>query len=318
MTIDGRDQLLTRAIEWHVRLRDGDDATWDAFAAWIEEDPRHAAAYDRIESLDQAIEPLLPALAAMDRAEPIDDEAPSSRRRFGLWAGGALAASVVAGLFVAPQFGSRRYEVETAAGERRDVRLDAGTEVVLNGATRLVLDRRDPRYAALIYGQALFNVRHDATKPFVLDVGEARIVDLGTVFDVVRDRADLRVAVAEGRVRYAAPGRAVALDAGQALLASRDGTARISPVSADAVGAWRRRRLLYSSAPLSQVARDIARILGVPIRVAPEIAGRPVSGNLTLAGASPADIRRIGIALDVTLTAEGDGWLMGPPGSARR
>ena len=60
MSLDTPDRVRARAIEWHIRLRDGDDATWEAFAEWIAADPRHASAYDQVEAADHALDPLLP------------------------------------------------------------------------------------------------------------------------------------------------------------------------------------------------------------------------------------------------------------------
>ena len=73
---EAEERMRARAIEWHIRLRDGDGATWDAFADWLAEDPAHVGAYDAIERADLAIEPLLPAVtfreAANDGDEPSD------------------------------------------------------------------------------------------------------------------------------------------------------------------------------------------------------------------------------------------------------
>lgn len=311
MGIEMHDPVIERAIEWHVRLRDGDDETWEAFADWIAEDPRHAEAYDRVEALDDRIEPLL---ASLDEGQAANDMqgGPAPRRRFMLWAGGALAASIVAVLALMPPANSQRYEIATASGERRQIQIDEGTDIALNGGTKLILNRDDPRAATLVEGQALFRVRHDDSRPFVLKVGEVRIVDLGTIFDVVREDGQIRIAVAEGKVEYRAPGKTVALDAGQSLVADAAGDVQVYDTPIEAVGAWQHRRYLYSSAPLSRVAADLSRGLAVPIRVAPELANRPFSGNLQINGTRDEELRRLAIALDVTLEPSGQGWAMGP------
>lgn len=321
MSIEMQDPIIESAIAWHVKLRDGDHATWEAFADWMAADPRHAAAYDRVEALDARIEPLLAALGEGQPANDVDPlssplPAPAPRRRFLIWTGGALAASIAAVLTLTPMLSSPRYEVATAAGERRQVQLDEGTDIALNGATKLLLDRDNPRAAALVEGQALFRVRHDDKRPFVLAVGAVRIVDLGTIFDVTREKDQIRVAVSEGKVEYRAAGKTVALVAGQSLVATKGGDVAVSDTPVEAVGSWQNRRYLYSGAPLSQVAADLSRALGIAIRVDPALANRLFSGNLQIEGADDAELRRLAIALDVKLERSGPGWVMGPPRSA--
>lgn len=315
------DDIRARAIEWHVRLRDGDGATWEAFAEWLAEDPRHAGIYDEIEQADLAIEDLLPDMifreAANDVGEPF--EAPVRRTRHRRYIGGALVASIAAAIALAPQLTSNRYEVVTAPGERRTVSLDAGTQVILNGATRMTFDRDDPRFAALTEGEALFDVRHDSSRPFALEVGGNRVEDAGTVFNVVHQAGEVRVAVAEGRIVYNPEQEAISLDAGQALVDRSDAnTVRVSRVSIEAVGAWRTGRLVYSAAPLSQVAADLGRALGVRIVVAPAIADRLFSGAIVLDSRGPEQLKRLQLALDVALDAGPDGWVMKPISGAGR
>ena len=42
------DAIVDQAIAWHLRLAHASDDNWMAFTAWLEADPAHAAAYDRI------------------------------------------------------------------------------------------------------------------------------------------------------------------------------------------------------------------------------------------------------------------------------
>lgn len=321
MAPETQDSARARAIEWHIRLRDGDGAAWDAFADWLAEDPRHAEVYDEIERADLAIEPLLPDVtfreAANDTDEPLAAPARPTRR----WAlaGGALAASIAAAIALAPHLASDRYEVVTQAGERHLVTLDPATQVILNGSTRMTFDRKDPRFASLAEGEALFRVRHDSANPFRLDVGENRVEDAGTVFNVVHDGGEVRVAVAEGRVVYNPEGNAIALDAGQALVdRSGSDTVRVSHVPVETVGSWQKGRLVYLSAPLSQVAADLGRALGVRITVAPAIADRPFSGNIALDGSGPEQLDRLKLALNVALETGPHGWTMKPVNGAGR
>jgi len=319
MDSEMEESVHTRAIEWHIRLRHGDDADWDAFAAWLAENPSHAEAYDEVEQNDLAIEHLLPGVifreAANDDDEPVAP--PSHRSRRWVLAAGALAASVVAGVSLAPNFTSSRYEVVTGPGEHQIVTLDPGTQVTLNGSTRMTFDHKNPRFASLAAGEALFKVRHDSARPFKLDVGNKRVEDAGTIFNVVRDEGEVRVAVAEGKVIYDPEKDAIALEPGEALV-DRDATVQVTRASVSSVGGWQAGRLVYSGEPLSRVAADLGRSLGVRITTAPAITDRLFSGTIALDGVGSAQLQKLAPALNVRLEAEGNGWTMKPAEGAER
>jgi transmembrane sensor len=318
MRLESQDSVRARAIEWHIRLRDGDDATWEAFAEWLAEDVRHAEAYDAVEEADQAIDPLLPHViireAANDLDEPVQLAAPR-RWRWGLL-GGTVAASIAATVLLFSGPAPSRYDVVTAPGERQVVALDAATEVTLNGATRMTFDRNDPRFASLASGEALFRVRHDVRNPFRLEVGANIVEDAGTVFNVVHERGEVRVAVAEGKIVYNPGARAVSLDAGQSLVDRGVKDVKVIDVPIAAVGSWKTGSLVYAGAPLSSVAEELSRALGVRIAAAPSIADRPFSGTITLDGSGAGQLRRLSPALNVAVEERPDGWIMGPAGSA--
>ena len=106
----GMDAVAEQAAEWFARLQ-GEDAVgddWLAFETWLAV-PAHAAAYERLEALWVALEDDAPAIrAALDapvtaasrRELPRRAVERRPTRRAWLAAGGALAASLVAGVFV--------------------------------------------------------------------------------------------------------------------------------------------------------------------------------------------------------------------------
>jgi transmembrane sensor len=156
------------ALDWVVRT--GSDAfdEWPAFQAWLEADPRHASAYH---AMSADVEDMAAAVPA-DVAAPVVVSMP--RRRWPVWAGGAIAASLalVVG-YGAIETRAHPYALETAAGSMRTVRLADGSTIAMGSATRLMLDRDDPRVATLERGEAMFVVRHDASDPFEVSVGDA-------------------------------------------------------------------------------------------------------------------------------------------------
>lgn len=316
MTSETRSSIMDAAVTWHVRLRDGDAETWEAFAEWLAQDPEHAAAYDEVEALDEDIGPFLPASEPPSIRLP---EPPRSRRgwRWAAAGGGMLAACVAGLLLVQPQSANQRRQIATSPGEQKVVRLASGSSVILNGSTRLVLDDPEGRSVELVQGQALFSVSHDEDHPFTVVVGDARVVDVGTVFDVSTEAETLRVAVSEGSVLYCAGRHRRQIGRGQLMSVSSGGTVRLERVGEDAVGAWRERRLVYSGTSLSQVAADVGRTLGIAITADRAIAGRPFTGTLVLPKDLTAARARLQVALNVTIDVEDGAWSMKPASEVR-
>lgn len=297
------------ALDWALRMADPVRADWDAFTDWLEADPGHAERYDRMAATLLDAEE---ALAA--HPELLADPQPIAPRRGALrWVGGAVAAALVGAIGLqAWQDRPQPYAVETAAGETRVLALSDGSAITLAGASRIALDRADPRRASLERGEALFRVKHDDRHPFAVQAGGVALVDLGTVFDVRLGQRQTRVAVAEGAVMVDPKGAAMRLDAGQAVVVEQDRLVRAS-VEPEDVGGWRDGRLAFDGAPLREVAEDLSRFLQRPVSVVPAIATRPFRGviDLQAVGRDPA---LLGSLMDVRVRRDAAGWMLEPRG----
>ncbi len=299
-------EMMDAGRGWAIRVRDPAFADWDGFTGWLEADPRHAAAYDAACDADAAVVALFstPAPIAMPSTRP----APNRLSRRWIAGGGAMAAALaLAFVYTGSDPASAPYTIATRAGVSQTIDLEPGTQIVLNGDSRVTLDRERPRYASLDRGEALFVVRHDDARPFTVDVGAAKLVDLGTVFNVARTDDATRVAVSEGVVMYNPDSDAVRIDAGKSLEIA-DGRLTMRSVSSDAVGSWRDGTLVYDNAALPQVAGDLSRSLGVAVTLSPDLNARRFTGTLAVRGA-PADVLpRVAPLLGGIASPNDGGW----------
>jgi transmembrane sensor len=233
----------------------------------------------------------------------------SVRRR--PWRWGALAASIaVAGFFAFAMLSNRDapYAIETSAGETRTVSLADGSEILLNGGTKIVLDKNDTRLVEIARGEARFAVKHDDSDPFTVVAGEQRLVDMGTVFNVVRTDRQLRVGVAEGAVRVEGMARTIELRPGDSLAADKNGKIEISQRPVAAIGSWADGELIYDQAPLEQVAGDLSRSIGISLEVPPGMRSTSFSGVIQTDGARDAVRARLEELLGRTIVADGTRW----------
>jgi transmembrane sensor len=282
---EARDQ----AAQWVVRIaaEAPSEADLRAFDAWISAAPAHAEAYD--EALATWLElgrnagRIVRDLAARKR----DVDRKLRRGVVGL----AAAAAAVAAIALLPQLGAPAalQTYATGVGEHRTVTLADGSRIDLNAATRMTvrLGRRE-RQVALQQGEAVFDVAHDARRPFLVAAGDRQVRVVGTQFDVRRRGGRLSVTVARGAVEVlpaaGAAGAAFRLHPGQRLdkVEGRP-QATVAAVEPRDAFAWRTGRLIYRGQPLSDVVADLNAQFPRPIRIAdPRLAAEPISGVLVL------------------------------------
>jgi transmembrane sensor len=242
---------------------------------------------------------------------PIAANDPGVRARRPLrWiGGGAVAAALVAAVSFGVANRSDIYSVTTRPGETRLIALDDGTKVELNGGTTMRFDRKDARFAALDAGEAAFTVRHDAANPFRVTVGDAVFEDAGTVFNIVHTNAATRIGVSEGKVIYNPQAEAIALPAGRALADDAQGL-RVMDIAPAAVASWRQGQLVYSNAPVTQVAEDAARSLGLTVQFTPQVQAMRFTGTLRLDRDPARFFAQAAPLMGLSAVRQGDAWLL--------
>ncbi|AHE53267.1 FecR family protein [Sphingomonas sanxanigenens] len=307
-----------RAIDWLIRQRDPAFDDWMGFTTWLEADPEHARAYDRLAALDAGVTDDLrrdpPSLApsqppASVPAGPRPAYRPGRVRRIltPLIGISAAAAALVAFVTTRP---ASTYEIATAAGEHRHIRLDDGSHIVLNGGARLRLDRDAPRTAQLVRGEALFDIVHDRDAPFRVTFAGGTVEDLGTRFTIALAPQRIEVAVAEGAVAYRAGGKStVMLRPGQRLIA-RNADAQVDRVAAGTIGAWATPLLRYRDARLSDVAADLSRALQVPVEADPALAEMRVTATIQLDLDVDRSMARLAPLLAVRVVHREGKWIL--------
>ena len=311
----GTGSITDDAIAWHVRLQGpaADGALWAEFTAWMEADPAHADAYDAVAMADER---LSDALASTETViEPLSPATNDNEPGVLPWYRGraflAIAASLVLALFLSPAFfrSPGMETITTLPGETREIALADGSKIALNGGTTIAFDRKAERFARLESGEAIFTIKHDSARPFVVDTGDGTLRDVGTIFNVRQSADGLEVAVSEGSVQYQPGSDAVTLTPGKQLRVRR-GTkkALVSAVDPATVGGWQQGRLSYRDAPLATIAVDLSRSLGTSVTISPDLAGRRFSGVIRVDRDEARLFRQLESLLGVRARHSAKGW----------
>jgi transmembrane sensor len=297
MAVADRSDIPDEAVEHFVRIRKGplSDPERTQLADWLAADPANVHAFAELEELWGGLD----GIRAEPRMLSIREDAMRSlrRRRWARLARPAVAAACVVVLCAAGWLalvlnpfphGAPAGPVlhTTSVGEVSTVALADGTSVTLDTDSAVEVRMEAARRSVhLLKGRALFRVRKDPSRPFVVTSMNKSIVALGTEFDVYATRKALEVTLLQGRIRVrqesAQPNvepQSVEMRPGTRLTAA-DNRWELRPVTPAADLAWLRRTLVFDDAPLSDVVAELNRYSVRKISIAtPELARVRMSG----------------------------------------
>ena len=273
------DDIDAAAQDWFLRLGAGGLSSEERgrFEAWWDADPRHRAAYEELDSLWSDVGQLEPAFAPQGRARRY--EVPPQRRpRRARWRTGAIVTGLAAASLLLFVFGPATLRLparlladhSTASGEQRVVSLPDGSTAWLNTDTAIdVVYSGERRRVKLLHGEALFEVKKDAVRPFDVTAVDGRTTAIGTAFAVKEADGGATVTVTEGIVRVTSPDQASApapaeggtrVEAGQQV-SYRRGKAPgpVRTLDAAAATAWRHGAIVIRGRPLAEALAEIGR-----------------------------------------------------------
>jgi transmembrane sensor len=145
---------------------------------------------------------LTPAGSRLDTEDSSAPVASLRERVKRAWGKSVLAAAVVAMITcVLFWYGPGGATYRTQAGERQRIPLEDGSVVFLRELSELRVSFSATRRKVSLRGEAIFDVAHDARRPFSVSSDAAEILALGTRFDVEDRNGPTRVTVVDGSVR---------------------------------------------------------------------------------------------------------------------
>lgn len=277
------------------------------FEAWIDESPQHAECFDKAVAMWASlghisrgdIDPDLLQIPVREKSIATSASGANDLKwrfrmpilkqsRFPRLLAGVSFAIIVglvsvllirSGQDTPPTGGISTAYFESPVGEVKTINLEDGSTLALGAASiAKATFSDDERRVTLVSGVALFDVASDAQRPFSVETEELTATALGTSFEVRNVGGIFRVAVSEGNVAVSYPlvisGSSSSLltrrelSAGETVSARRDiGLAQTSKISLNAVGAWRKDRLVYSGAALSELVADANRYSETPVLI---------------------------------------------------
>lgn len=275
---------LEAAARWYVDLRcdSPDEALHEAHRRWLEHDPRHQQAWERLGRLQGKLGQINPAVARPTLASA------RAKRREVLKVLSLLLACGAAGTLAwnTTPLPTLMADQRTGTGERRRMRLDDGSHLHLNTATAVDIRYSDQlREVHLLSGEIFIETARDTlARPFVVHTREGSMRALGTRFLVRREGGQTQLSVQEHAVQVRPAGRAataVRVEAGQQL---RFDEAHLGDVLAATphADAWRRDMLVVSDWTLQGFIAELQRYRPGHLGCDSQVGGLRISGAFHL------------------------------------
>ena len=273
-------KTLEAAATWYVQLNDGanSEARTEAWRQWLQASPQHAAAWARVEKLQQqwAMVPAQAALSGLGAAQ--------AQRRDVLKVLSLLLAMGGGGWLAAEQVPYRALlaQQRTGSSERSTLQLADGSQLELNVGTALDV-RYDAKVRAiqLYQGEVLVRPVSDLQqRPFIVHTDDGSMLARSTEFSVRKLAQQTRVGVLQASVevrpqRYL--DRVLQLQAGQQVVFDRDGFATPHALPADST-AWLQGMLSVNDWRLGDFIEELGRYRPGVLRCASSIRALSISG----------------------------------------
>jgi transmembrane sensor len=273
--VGSKDGRVTReAGAWHALLNDThpriETEDLEAFSAW-RSDPKNKAEYDRIDDISRSLRALQNDPDIRQATAEALARGPERRRfvmrlgarRVRIVMGALVAASVIAS--VAGSYIIMRPTYSTGVGQSFSARLPDGSRITLDTDSRVRVRFSDSeRRIELLRGQTLFEVAHNAQRPFIVQAGDTRVRATGTRFEVRKIDEDVRVILTQGSVEVTdsdAGKKTWRLKPGEALALPPISPAAATPTSVDVQTAtsWTSGSLTFQALPLDEAVAELNR-----------------------------------------------------------
>ncbi|WP_120994793.1 FecR family protein [Stutzerimonas urumqiensis] len=299
--------VLRAAIDWKLRLDDGEPDIVSRLERWLAEDERHRRAWNQLGTIDRHLDPVRPPVTRQVLQR-------SARKRPPLLRSLAVAATLIGALGLTDRLwplGHWTADVHTGRGEQHSLRLPDDSHLQLNSRSAIDLLYSDQeRRIRLREGEVLVDTaaRGDP-RPFIIETAEGTFRALGTRFLVRTHAGSTRLVVLAAAVA-ASPGdtgQTRIVRAGEQIIVSgnRLGPSEPAPPGSDA---WSRGLLVVQDVPLGDLLEQLDDYHTGHLSADPTVARLRITGTFPLTDTERA-LNALTLSLPVQVERTTDWWL---------
>jgi transmembrane sensor len=175
-----------------------------------------------------------------------------------------------------PELASESFS--TNYSERLNITLKDGSAVLLNANSSLISSQRlRSREILLVQGEALFTIKHEI-RPFIVKVDRARILDIGTVFNIIKWNDSFVTTVTEGEIEIYTGETKQRLVTGSSIKVTGDVAGTPYAADLEMITAWQSGKIMFNGTALKEAVSQIQRYRKAPIRLEGDLQQIKITG----------------------------------------
>lgn len=178
-------------------------------------------------------------------------------------------------------------DIVTTRGQQWELELSDGTKVWLNAASSIhyPLSFKGKERIVKITGEAYFEVVHNNAQPFKVQVGDIRIEDIGTEFNVnaYTDESSIKTTLVNGSIKVSTGNENRFLTHGQQAITLEDNNSIQvkKDVNIEEVISWKNGQIQFENENLQTIMRQISRWYDVNITYEGNIPDKIFTGGIS-------------------------------------
>jgi len=265
---------------------------------WLDADPDNARYFGQFEKIWKTgkklaasgkVDPELAWVKFKERTAAAGDQQKTvvvkSLRPYVGWLRIAAMLLLVGGAWMAyTLFGPERYTELTATNTVLTEQLPDGSELTLNKNSEIsyAANFKKNRSVRLSKGDVFFNVAHDKSKPFEIEIDQVSVTVVGTSFNIKHLKDQTEVIVETGIVRVELNGEKIELHKGEKVMIAPAAPKLIKEQSTDELYNYYRSKLFIASGTsLGKLVAILNEAYGSDVQIAdPVLAEEPIFTTL--------------------------------------
>jgi transmembrane sensor len=304
------DELLIKFL-----LNETDEEEGLTVQAWLEADPSNQAYFAQFEKIWKAGKKLAVSstvdeqqawLKFKEKAANHEAIVRPLKPNFS-WLKIAAILVMIGGIWMTyTLFGPERYKDLVAENQVRIEQLPDGSELTLNKNSEIsyVRNFKRNRHVKLSKGDVFFNVAHDKTHPFVIDINKVSVTVVGTSFNIKRLNEETEIIVETGIVRVELNGEKIELRKGEKIRIGRDDSGLVKEKNSDQLYNYYRSNLfIASNTPLQKLADVVNEAYGSEISISdPSLGAETITTTFKVEDGLEGSLKVISETMDLKIT----------------
>ncbi len=181
-----------------------------------------------------------------------------------------IAAAFVIAFFLAqwliPSLNTEDYhtiEVNTPKGNISNITLEDGSRIWFNSSSKAdIATYDDEKYEVTLTGEAFFDIPHNDKREFIVHVGDYKIRDMGTRFNVnyKKESGEISAALFEGAIDFSRHKKSVFKDlkpGHKFVFDGNSGNVKVYKADYDFITAWKNGKFVFVDRTLEEIAREL-------------------------------------------------------------